>query len=123
MEKASKPSAAWVEQTLTEQQSFWLEHVQTCQSSKKCMAEYARDHGLKVKSFYYWKKRLVRLGAIVPDTQSKPPVFHKVRVQPTPVLKTACRIRFPNGIECELSHFEETGLGHLLVTVSRLLPQ
>jgi hypothetical protein len=123
MEKATNPSATMVEQSLTSQQHFWLAHVQTCQSSKKGMAEYARDHGLKVKSFYYWKKRLVRLGALELDTQSKPPVFHKVRVQPTLVLKAACRIRFPNGIECELSHLEETGLAHLLVTVSQLQPQ
>ena len=123
MEKASNPSDLFTRQSLTEQQHFWLKHYQTCQASGKSMAEYARKHGLAVKSFYYWKKRLLRLGAIASDTQSKPPAFHKVSVQPSPVLKTACQLRFPNGIACELSPLAETGLAQLLDTVSRLLPQ
>ena len=123
MEKAISQSAALVSQGLTEQQQFWWQHLQSCQATGKSMAEYAREHGLAVKSFYYWKKRLLRLGATAPETQSKLPIFHQVKVHPSPVLKAACQIRFPNGIECELSHLEETGLEQLLVTVSRLLPQ
>jgi hypothetical protein len=84
------------------------------------MAEYAREHELAVKSFYFWKKRLLRLNAMVSDTRSKSPVFHKVRIQPAPVLNAAYRIRFPNGIECELTQLEAPGLAQLLMTVSQL---
>ena len=107
-------------QELNKQQRYWLNHYQASQSSGNSMAAYTREHGLAIKSFYYWKKRLSKLGAIDPEPLSSSPFFHQVRFQQTQVFDAACTIRFPNGIECEMIGMDESGLEHLLVSVSRL---
>ena len=86
------------------------------------MAAYAREHGLAIKSFYYWKKRLLKLGGIESPSMAleKAPVFHSVRIKTKPRVDAACRIRFPNGIECEMTGMDESGLEHLLFAVSQL---
>jgi hypothetical protein len=78
MEKEASQSDILTSPTLTGQQHYWQQHLQSYQASGKSMAEYAREHELAVKSFYYWKKRLLRLNAMVSDTRTKSPVFHKV---------------------------------------------
>ncbi len=60
---------------LTEVQRFWLQHYQAWQTSGKNQVAYAREHGLAVKSLYYWKKRLWQIGAIDAGLSSTPPVF------------------------------------------------
>jgi transposase-like protein len=107
---------------LSETQHFWLKHYEACQVTDQSLADYARAHGLAVKSFYYWKRRLRQLKAIGPEPQppSPDPVFHAVRVQRTPLSTAACRLRFPNGMECDLTEIDEPGLERLLMTVSRL---
>lgn len=108
-------------QELTESQRFWLKHYQACRTSGKVMADYAREHGLAVKSFYYWRKRLMQLGAIAPESPSTSPVFHKVQIKPVQVGNSVhCHIRFPNGVECEMSGLDAQGLDQLLMSVSRL---
>jgi len=86
------------------------------------MAEYAREHGLAIKSFYYWKKRLLKLGAIESPLVAleKAPVFRPVRIKTEPRVDASCRIRFSNGIECEMTGMDEGRLEHLLIYVSRL---
>ena len=109
-------------QKLTEQQRYWLEHYQASQASGNSLAEYAREHGLAKKSFYYWKKRLLKLGAIETPSMvlEKAPIFHPVRIKAEPRVDAACKVRFPNGIECEMTGMDESGLEHLLISVSRL---
>lgn len=116
----SKPKA---EQELTEVQRFWLRHYQACQMASQNLAEYAREHGLAAKSFYYWRRRLRQLKAVESKPQRQPPqpLFHPVRVLRAPVVEIACRLRFPNGMECDLTEIDEPGLERLLGTVSRLL--
>jgi hypothetical protein len=48
-------------------------------------ADYAREHGLAVKSFYYWRKRLLQLGVIKPEPQPTLLVFHKVQIELVPL--------------------------------------
>jgi len=122
MEKELPLSGSTPEQELTEVQRFWLTHYQACQMASQSLAEYAREHGLAVKSFYYWKRRLRQLKAIEPESQrqSPQPTFHSVRVRRAQVVEAACRLHFPNGMSCELIDIDEPGLERLLVTVSRL---
>jgi hypothetical protein len=47
--------SAITNQELNKQQ-YWFNHYQASQASGNSMAEYAREHGLAIKSFYYWKK-------------------------------------------------------------------
>lgn len=109
-------------QELSETQRFWLKHYEACQETDQSLAEYARAHGLAVKSFYYWKRRLRQLKAIGSEarTSSPGPIFHPVRVRRTPVNAVACRFRFPNGMECDLTEIDSPGLERLLMAVSRL---
>jgi len=106
---------------LTEPQRYWLKHYQASEISGKSMAEYAREHGLAITAFYYWKKRLKQLGAISAEQLSDPPVFHKVTIKREQCVDATCRIRFPNGVECEMSGMDESRLASLLISVSRPL--
>lgn len=97
---------------LTAQQRRWLNHFQQCQDSGLSMAAYARSQGLQIKSFYYWRKRL--LGQ-QPEQINKGPEFHPVQITASDVPVRPERIsillRLPNGVECELQHVQiRTGL-------------
>ena len=105
---------------LTESQRYWLKHYQASEVSGRSMAEYAREHGLAITAFYYWKKRLVQLGAIATEGLSDPPVFRKVTFKREQRVDATCRIRFPNGIECEMTGMDQNGFESLLNSVSQL---
>lgn len=122
MEKEQPLSGSTSEQELTEAQRFWLTHYQACQMANQSLAAYAREHGLAVKSFYYWKRRLRQIKAIESESQrqSPQPTFHSVKVRRTQGGEAACRLHFPNGMTCELMDIDDPGLERLLATVSRL---
>ncbi|WP_293653984.1 helix-turn-helix domain-containing protein [Thiolapillus sp.] len=105
---------------LTEVQRFWLQHYQAWQTSGKNQVAYAREHGLAVKSLYYWKKRLRQIGAIDAGLSSTPPVFQKLQLAPVAAAGIQCQIQFANGLVCELTGLDASGVEHLLLTVSRL---
>lgn len=97
---------------LTAQQRHWFNHFQLCQNSGLSMAAYARSQGLQIKSFYYWRKRLLGQQA---EQIIKRPEFHPVQItQPdVPIRQERISIllRLPNGVECELQSVEiRTGL-------------
>ena len=122
MEKDSTLAGLYPDQELNQKQRYWLNHYQTSQTSGNSMADYARKHGLAIKSFYYWKKRLLQLGAIEPNpiAPAKSPVFLPVRIKKEPHVDATCRVRFPNGMECEMTGMDESGLEQVLVAISRL---
>ena len=43
---------------LTERQRFWLRHLRACEVSGQTSIDYAKAHGLKVKSLYSARKAL-----------------------------------------------------------------
>lgn len=43
---------------LTERQRFWLRHLRACEVSGQTSINYARTHGIKVKSLYSGRKAL-----------------------------------------------------------------
>ena len=51
---------------LTERQRFWLRHLRACEVSGQTSIDYARTHGLKVKSLYSARKALAEKGALPP---------------------------------------------------------
>ena len=101
-------------------QHYWLKHYRASEVSGKSMAEYAREHGLAITAFYYWKKRLVQLGTIESKPLPDSPVFHKVAIKREQRVDATCRIRFPNGIECEMTGMDQNGFESLLNSVSQL---
>jgi hypothetical protein len=92
---------------LTAQQRRWFNHFQQCQNSGLSMAAYARSQGLQIKSFYYWRKRLLGQQA---EPIVKRPEFHPVQITPPDVAgrpeRMSLLLRLPNGVECELQHVE-----------------
>ena len=119
MEKEATLTRLQPDEELTEPQRYWLKHYLASEDSGKSMAEYAREHGLVITAFYYWKKRLVQLGAIANERLPNPPVFHKVTIKREQCVDATCRIRFPNGVECEMTGMDERGLASLLISVSQ----
>ena len=120
MQKETNPEGVFPEHKLTKVQRFWLKHHQACQASGESQADYAREHGLAIKSLYYWKKRLQQIGAIDTDRPLAAPVFQKVQLAPVAATGIHCQIQFANGLACELTGLDALSLEQLLLTVSRL---
>ena len=79
---------------LTERQRFWLEHIRACEASGKSMAEYATEHGVKVRAMYSVRKILVNKGVLPSEQQNR---FQRVQVMETSV-NQQWRIGLPNGV-------------------------
>jgi len=79
---------------LTERQRYWLEHIQACEASGKSMAEYATEHGVKVRAMYSGRKMLVNKGVLPSEQQNR---FQRVQVMETSV-NQQWRIGLPNGV-------------------------
>jgi len=79
---------------LTERQRFWLEHIRACEASGKSMAEYATEHGVKVRAMYSGRKILVNKGVLPGEQQNR---FQRVQVMETSV-NQQWRIGLPNGV-------------------------
>jgi len=97
MQKETNPEGVLPEYKQTKVQRFWLKHHQACQASGKSQADYAREHGLAIKSLYYWKKRLQHIGAIDADMPSAAPVFQKVQLATVAAAGIHCQIQFADG--------------------------
>jgi hypothetical protein len=79
---------------LTERQHYWLEHIQACEASGKSMAEYATEHGVKVRAMYSGRKMLVNKGVLPSEQQNR---FQRVQVMEAAV-NNQWRIGLPNGV-------------------------
>lgn len=44
--------------TANERHAFWAEHLKACSESGLTKVAYCQQQGLKIKSFYYWQRRL-----------------------------------------------------------------
>ena len=81
---------------LTERQQYWLNHIRACDGGGKTSVEYAREHGINVKSLYAARKALAEKGSL---PRSQPPCFQKVQVSPRPVQgDSQWQIQLPNGV-------------------------
>ena len=83
---------------LTERQRFWLRHLRACEVSGQTSIDYARVHGLKVKSLYAARKALAEKGALPP---APPPVNGFQRVQVVDRKRDSGKqwhIQLPNGL-------------------------
>ncbi len=97
---------------------YWLDHITQCQEQNLSLAEYAKEHELKVSKLYYWKKRQKTLGQLL----SKPTPVAFSRVQPSMLgsCSSSCRLYFPNGMIIEWNSSQGIPLEQLLSMVHRL---
>jgi len=109
------------EQTLTERQRYWLEHLRTCKAAGVTMQAYASEHGIDVRSLYGAKKRLVKRGVLAAEKRSGGVEFSRARVLGGSAHGSDCRIQFPNGITVTCSATVDCGaLSRILGTVATL---
>jgi hypothetical protein len=95
MATESKPE----QQSLTETQRYWRDHLKRCAQNGQTMVSYAKAHNLKVTKLYYWSKRLRALGRL-PATSSAV-TFTPVKLIPPAQSVPRFRVRFTNGAVME----------------------
>ena len=87
------------ENSRTEKQRHWLEHLRACEASGQGIAAYAAAHGLDARATYTGKKILVKKGVLPRTRRSR---FQRVQVKDA-VASTAWRIQLPNGLSVAFS--------------------
>lgn len=80
---------------LTERQQFWLKHIRACDAAGQTSIDYARAHGINVKSLYSARKSLAEKGTLPAHQSSQ---FQKVKVANSyHPAETQWHIQLPNG--------------------------
>ncbi len=97
---------------------YWLDHITQCQEQNLSMAEYAKEHELKVSKLYYWKKRLKTLSQLL--SEPTPAAFSRVQYSTLGSCLSGCCLRFPNGMIIEWDSSQGIPLEQLLSMVHRL---
>ena len=82
---------------LTERQRYWQTHLQRCKANGQSLRAYADEHGLKVSTLYFYRKRL-RGGNPLPVAGSKKATFVRAQVASTTL---PCRVHLRNGVTAE----------------------
>ena len=96
----------------TQQQTLWHERLLTQARSGLPMAQFCRQHGLCVKTFYRWRARL----SLVQSASNAPLVPKFLRVQmPAPRAQALIAIRLANG--ARLSVFDASVIPALLAAL------
>ena len=106
---------------LTERQRFWLRHLRACEVSGQTSIDYARAHGLKVKSLYSARKALAEKGALPPA----PPVNGFQRVQVVDHKRDSGKqwhIQLPNGLAVSFDGKVDADTLSLVLTTAAALP-
>jgi hypothetical protein len=95
-----------IDDGLSEKERACLAHHRQAQALGISFAEYCRERDLRVNQWYWVRGGLVRKGIIASDAKAqadKPAGFAPVRITPSALQRSACRIRHPGGwvIECD----------------------
>jgi hypothetical protein len=81
--------------TLTERQQYWLKHIRACDATGQTTIDYARAHGINVKSMYSARKGLAQKGSLPRPQHSR---FQKAQVvNDSRALDNQWQIQLPNG--------------------------
>lgn len=108
------------ESALTERQQYWLKHIRACDASGQTTIDYAREHGIKVKSMYSARKAQVEKGTLPP---AGPGRFHKVQVvDGNSVTDGKWHIQLPNGASVAFSGNVDAATLSLVLTTVVALP-
>lgn len=80
---------------------FWAAHVAAIQQESIPASEYARRHGLAVKSLHYWRRKLKNSGTTdIPLPNRK---FVALRIAPGVSQQSNCTLALPSGLRLEMS--------------------
>tara|TARA_R110001599_G_scaffold265040_1_gene465742 strand:- start:98 stop:439 length:342 start_codon:yes stop_codon:yes gene_type:complete len=82
--------------SLTEWQQYWLMHLRACDAAGTTTIEYARTHGINVKTLYSARMALAEKGTL---PRPQPPRFHKAQVAQDPIrMDRQWHVQLPNGV-------------------------
>ena len=80
---------------------FWMAHVAANQLEAVPASEYARRHGLAVKSLYYWRRKLKQSDKS--DASLTAGKFVALRIAPGGLRAASCTLALPSGLRLEMS--------------------
>lgn len=118
--------------SLSEQERFWLEHLQRWKSSGQTAQAYAKAHGLSRCQIFQWARHLRRQGISLLEKDAllfrqvavveKLPVSEKgTKIDVGLFLSLSALVHLPNGVVVELSGISGlTHAGELLRQAARL---
>ena len=90
---------------------FWLAHVKAASLGAIPVSEYAKQHGLAVKSLYYWRRKLGVPNYLSQraDNPAKPmPSGKFVALQVTTPRPVNYALAWPSGLRLEMSSLPST---------------
>ena len=89
--------------TMNVKQHLWLSHVKAADASDGSIADYAQAHGLRLKTLYQWKSKLVKLGLYQHDTEPTKSAFVPVAPVESSVSLPSCTIKLTTGTVIEFT--------------------
>ncbi len=107
--------------SLTDRQRYWLQHLGACEASGQTTIDYARTHGIKVRSLYAARKALAEKGRLPPA----PCRFQRVRITNAPAAGVGSgqwQVQLPNGTVVAFTGEVEAWLLSLVLTTAASLP-
>ena len=105
--------------SLTERQQYWLKHIRACDAAGKTTIDYARAHGINVKTLYSARKALAEKGTLPPR---KAVTFQKTQSPGGhPYSDSQWRIQMANGVVVAFGgEFDASTLSLVLSTAASL---
>jgi hypothetical protein len=87
----------------TERQQYWLKHIRACDAAGQTSIDYAKAHGINVKTLYSARKALAEKGTL-PRPRPQPSRFQKAQLTSSPVrADSQWHIQLPNGVAVAFS--------------------
>ena len=106
--------------SLTERQQYWLKHIRVCDASGKTTIDYAREHGIKVKSMYSARKALAEKVTL---PRPQPTRFQQVQVVGgNSGGDTRWHVQLPNGLAVSFGGTIDAASLTLILTTAAALP-
>ena len=113
--------AATEDAAFTDRQQYWLKHLRACEASGLTTIDYARTHGIKVKSLYAARRALAEAGRLPPALTR----FQRVRVATDPAADVGpaqWQVQLPNGTIVAFTGEVEARVLSLVLTTAARLP-
>lgn len=97
---------------------FWMAHVSAAAQEAIPASEYARRHGLAVKSLYYWRRK--RQGSIKASVAVQDSKFVSLRIAPDSSRQNNCTLKLSSRLHLEMSALPSP---EWLAAMTRALPE
>jgi hypothetical protein len=108
------------EASLTERQRYWLKHIRACDTAGQTSIDYARAHGINVKSMYSARKALAVKGTL---PRLAPNRFQKVQVVSSSATSAnQWHVQLPNGTAVSFDGRVDAATLSLVLNTAATLP-